>query len=141
MHLDFFVPDDWVHLVGFAGANDWLVWVASASIVIASSIALTQDHLKRRLAYSTVSQLAYVTLAAAIMAPLSLVGAAMHIAAHAVGKITLFFAAGSIHTAAHKDYVSQLDGIGRPGWPTSAAQKSPVLGSKLIRQTLRSPIA
>lgn len=96
-----------------AGANDWLVWVAAASIVIASSIALTQDHLKRRLAYSTVSQLAYVTLAAAIMAPLSLVGAAMHIAAHAVGKITLFFAAGSIHTAAHKDYVSQLDGIGR----------------------------
>lgn len=96
-----------------AGANDWLVWVAAASIVIASSIALTQDHLKRRLAYSTISQLAYVTLAAAIMAPLSIVGAAMHIAAHAVGKITLFFAAGAIHTAAHKDYVSQLDGIGR----------------------------
>lgn len=91
----------------------WLVWVAGGSIVLASFIALKQDHLKRRLAYSTISQLSYVTMAAAVLAPLSIVGAAMHIAAHAFGKITLFFAAGSIHTAAHKDYVSQLDGIGR----------------------------
>jgi multicomponent Na+:H+ antiporter subunit D len=93
--------------------NDWLLWVAGASIVIASLIALRQDHLKRRLAYSTVSQLSYVTFAAAVLAPLSLVGAALHIAAHAFGKITLFFVAGSLHTAAHKDYVSQLNGIGR----------------------------
>jgi multicomponent Na+:H+ antiporter subunit D len=71
------------------------------------------DNLKRRLAYSTVSQLSYVILAAAILAPLSLVGAALHIAAHALGKITLFFAAGAIYTAAHKTEVSQLDGIGR----------------------------
>ncbi|MDO9601462.1 MAG: proton-conducting transporter membrane subunit, partial [Rhodocyclaceae bacterium] len=63
--------------------------------------------------YSTVSQLSYVILAAAILAPLSLVGAALHIAAHAFGKITLFFAAGAIYTAAHKTEVSQLDGIGR----------------------------
>ncbi|GAB3454445.1 proton-conducting transporter transmembrane domain-containing protein [Insolitispirillum peregrinum] len=95
------------------GAATWLVWVAGASILLASTIALKQDHLKRRLAYSTISQLSYVTLAAAILAPLSLVGAALHIAAHAFGKITLFFAAGAIHTAAHKDYVSQLNGIGR----------------------------
>lgn len=94
-------------------SSDWLVWVAGGTIVIASAIALKQDHLKRRLAYSTISQLSYVTLAAAILSPISLVGAAMHIAVHALGKITLFFAAGSIHTAAHKDYVSQLDGIGR----------------------------
>jgi multicomponent Na+:H+ antiporter subunit D len=60
-----------------------------------------------------VSQLSYVILAAAILAPLSVVGAALHIAAHAFGKITLFFAAGSIYTAAHKTEVSQLDGIGR----------------------------
>ena len=52
-------------------------------------------------------------MAAAILAPISIVGAAMHIAAHAFGKITLFFAAGSIYTAAHKTEVSQLDGIGR----------------------------
>jgi multicomponent Na+:H+ antiporter subunit D len=76
-------------------------------------IALNQDNLKRRLAYSTVSQLSYVVLAAAILTPISLVGAALHIAAHAFGKITLFFAAGSIYTASHKTEVSELDGIGR----------------------------
>ena len=75
--------------------------------------ATRQDNLKRRLAYSTVSQLSYVVMAAAMLSPISVVGAAMHIAAHAVGKITLFFAAGSIYTAAHKTEVSQLDGIGR----------------------------
>ena len=69
----------------------------------------------------TVSQLSYVIMAAALLAPLSLVGAVMHIAAHAVGKITLFFAAGAIYTAAHKTEVSQLDGIGRRmPWTMSA---------------------
>jgi multicomponent Na+:H+ antiporter subunit D len=92
---------------------DWLLYVAGATILIASTIALRSDNLKRRLAYSTVSQLSYVIMAAAILVPISAVGAAIHIAAHAFGKITLFFAAGSIYTAAHKTEVSQLDGIGR----------------------------
>ena len=92
---------------------DWLPTVAGFTIVAASVVALRADNLKRRLAYSTVSQLAYVVLAAALLTPLSIVGAALHIAAHAVGKITLFFAAGAIYTAAHKTEVSQLDGIGR----------------------------
>lgn len=96
-----------------ADAADWLVALAGFTIVAASIVALKADNLKRRLAYSTVSQLSYVILAAAILAPLSVVGAALHIAAHACGKITLFFAAGSIYTAAHKTEVSQLDGIGR----------------------------
>ena len=64
-------------------------------MIAASLIALRQDNLKKRLAYSTVSQLSYVVLAAAILTPISIVGAALHIAAHAVSKITLFFAAGS----------------------------------------------
>ncbi len=92
---------------------DWLFYVSGFTILAASVIALRQDNLKRRLAYSTVSQLSYVVMATAILAPLSVVGAALHIAAHAFGKITLFFAAGSIYTAAHKTEVSQLDGIGR----------------------------
>ena len=96
-----------------AGATGWLVGLAGFTIVSASIVALAADNLKRRLAYSTVSQLSYVILAAAILAPLSVVGAALHIVAHALGKITLFFAAGSIYTAAHKTEVSQLDGIGR----------------------------
>ncbi|MBK5104897.1 MAG: hypothetical protein JJE42_11665, partial [Burkholderiales bacterium] len=60
-----------------------------------------------------VSQLSYIVLSASLLAPLSIVGAALHIAAHAVSKITLFFAAGAIYTASHKTEVSQLDGIGR----------------------------
>jgi len=94
-------------------STHWLLYVAGFTVIAASIIAMRQDHLKRRLAYSTVSQLSYVTIAAAMLAPLTAVGAALHIAAHAFGKITLFFAAGSIHTAAHKDYVSELNGIGR----------------------------
>ena len=102
-----------IDLLNAESSSHWLLYLAGASIIIASAIALRQDNLKRRLAYSTVSQLSYVTLAAAILAPISIVGAAMHIAAHAFGKITLFFAAGSIYTAAHKTEVSQLNGIGR----------------------------
>ncbi|ESR22758.1 monovalent cation/H+ antiporter subunit D family protein [Lutibaculum baratangense] len=95
------------------GTADWLAWVAGFTILAASVVALQQDHLKRRLAYSTISQLSYIVLAAAILTPISLVGAAMHIAAHAVSKITLFFAAGSVHTAAHVDHISRMNGIGR----------------------------
>jgi multicomponent Na+:H+ antiporter subunit D len=96
-----------------AGITDWLIGIAGFTIVAASVVALNSDNLKRRLAYSTVSQLSYVVLAAALLVPLSIVGAVLHIAAHALGKITLFFAAGAIYTAAHKTEVSQLDGIGR----------------------------
>ncbi len=96
-----------------ADAFAWLAWVAGFTIVAASILALRADNLKRRLAYSTVSQLSYVVLAAAILTPLSLAAAALHIAAHAFGKITLFFAAGAVYTAAHKTLVSELDGLGR----------------------------
>jgi multicomponent Na+:H+ antiporter subunit D len=94
-------------------AGDWLVFVAGATIILASLVALRQDNLKKLLAYSTISQLSYVVLAAAILAPISIIGAALHIAAHAVSKITLFFAAGSIYTAAHKTEISEMKGIGR----------------------------
>jgi multicomponent Na+:H+ antiporter subunit D len=92
---------------------EWLPFVSGFTIIAASIVALRSDNLKRRLAYSTVSQLSYVVLAAALLTPLSVIGAALHVAAHALGKITLFFAAGAIYTAAHKTEVSQLDGIGR----------------------------
>ena len=105
-----------VFVFGFdqlSGATDWLVAIAGFTIIAASVVALSAANLKRRLAYSTISQLSYVILAAAILAPLSMIGAALHIAAHALGKITLFFAAGAIYTAAHKTEISELDGIGR----------------------------
>jgi len=95
------------------GPLEWLVAIAGFTIIAASVVALGADNLKRRLAYSTVSQLSYIVLAAALLAPLSIVGAIVHIASHALGKITLFFAAGAVYTASHKTEVSQLDGIGR----------------------------
>ncbi len=91
----------------------WLLYAAGFTIIAASVIALRQDNLKRRLAYSTISQLSYVIIAAAILAPMSVMGAALHIVAHAFGKITLFFAAGAIMVASHKTEISQLNGIGR----------------------------
>ncbi|MEM7507543.1 MAG: monovalent cation/H+ antiporter subunit D family protein [Pseudomonadota bacterium] len=102
-----------VDYLATSGAAEWLTWMAGFTVLCASAIALCQDNLKKRLAFSTISQLSYVVLAAAILSPLSMIGAAMHIAAHAVSKITLFFAAGSIYTAAHLTEISQLNGIGR----------------------------
>jgi multicomponent Na+:H+ antiporter subunit D len=92
---------------------DWLPFFAGFTIIAASVVALRADNLKRRLAYSTISQLSYVVLAAALLTPLSVIGAALHIVTHAFGKITLFFAAGAIYTAGHKTLVSELDGIAR----------------------------
>ena len=104
-----------------AGTTDWLLGIAGFTIVAASVVALNADNLKRRLAYSTVSQLSYVILATALLTPLSIIGAAVHLVVHAFGKITLFFAAGAIYTAAHKTEVSQLNGIGRRmPWTMSA---------------------
>lgn len=96
-----------------SGQNDWLVIVAGATVVIASLIAMTKDNLKARLAYSTVSQLSYIVLGAALATGMGAIGGGMHIATHAVGKITLFFCAGAIYTAAHKTEISELDGLGR----------------------------
>ena len=91
----------------------WLVYVAAFTVLAASVVALRQTNLKRLLAYSTIGQLSYVVLAAAVLKPLAEVGAAIHIVAHAFGKITLFFAAGAIYTAAKKTEIGELRGIGR----------------------------
>ncbi len=85
----------------------------SATILLASVIALTQDNLKLRLAYSTVSQLSYVILGAALLTPAGMVGSVMQIAVHAFAKITLFFCAGAIYVASHKTQVSELSGLAR----------------------------
>jgi len=104
-----------------AGQTGWVIAVAAFTIIAASIVALRADNFKRRLAYSTVSQLSYIVLAAVVLTPLSTVGAALHIVSHALGKITLFFTAGAIYTAAHKTEISQFDGIGRRmPWTMSA---------------------
>ena len=91
----------------------WLLWVVGGTIIIASLVALYQDNLKRRLAYSTISQLSYVILGAVLANTSGIIGSVMHIATHAAGKITLFFCAGAILMAAHKSEISEMDGLGR----------------------------
>jgi multicomponent Na+:H+ antiporter subunit D len=86
--------------------------IASVTIVAASLIALSQDGLKRRLAFSTIGQLSYIVLGAALLSPSALTGAMLHIAMHAFGKITLFFCAGAIFVATGKKFISEMKGIG-----------------------------
>lgn len=90
-----------------------LAWVAGTTVVLASLLALSQDNLKRRLAYSTVGHLAYIVLGAALVNVWSWTGAILHLAFHATMKITLFFCAGAIYVRTHKENVSELAGIGR----------------------------
>ena len=102
-----------VDLLADIGLGAVLAYFASFTIIVASIIALRQDNLKLRLAYSTVSQLSYIILAVALLTPSGITSSVMHITIHAFGKITLFFVAGAIFVATHKKYISQMNGIGR----------------------------
>ncbi len=102
-----------IDLLGANPATDVLIWVAAGTILIGSCVALTKDNLKARLAYSTISQLAYIVLGALLATDLAVLGGGMHIVMHAFGKITLFFCAGAILVGAHKTDISQMRGLGR----------------------------
>ncbi len=101
-----------VDFLKVTGASAPFLWIAAVSILLASAIAMRQDNLKARLAYSTVSQLSYVTLGAMLATQMGVMGGAMQIAAHAAGKMTLFMCAGAIYVAAQKTLVSELRGLG-----------------------------
>ena len=98
-----------------------LCYIAAFTILAASLIALSQDNLKRRLAFSTISQLSYIVLGASLLSPKGILGGLLHIAMHAFGKITLFFCAGAIYVATHKKNISEMVGIGRRMPVTMAA--------------------
>lgn len=102
-----------IDLLATTGAGYWIAYIAGATIIIASLVAMRKDNLKARLAYSTVSQLSYVVLGAMLATSSGAIGSAMHIAMHAFGKITLFFCAGAIMVATHKTEISQMHGLGR----------------------------
>ena len=87
--------------------------VASVTIIVASLIALSQDNLKRMLAFSTIGQLSYIILGVGLLSPKGITGGMLHIAMHAFGKITLFFCAGAIFVATGKRNISEMVGIGR----------------------------
>jgi len=102
-----------IDFLATTGASVWLMWLAALSIVAASVIAMTKDNLKARLAYSTISQLSYVTLGMALATSMGIVGGGLHVVMHAMGKITLFMCAGSIYVATHKTEISDMSGLGR----------------------------
>jgi multicomponent Na+:H+ antiporter subunit D len=95
------------------GADTLALVVASVTILLGSLLALGQDNLKARLAFSTVSQLSYIILGAALLTPNGILGGVAHITNHAVSKITLFLCAGSIYVSTHKTEVSQMSGLAR----------------------------
>jgi len=100
-------------LLDSLGISFFAAYFICFTIVMASVIALTKDNLKARLAYSTVSQLAYIVLGAVMLSPSSLLAAIIHIANHAFSKITLFFCAGHIYAVTHKTKISEMGGVGK----------------------------
>ena len=102
-----------IDFISTQNASDWILWIAVATMLISSIIALSKDNFKARLAYSTISQLSYIVIGAALASPIAALGGALHIVTHAFGKITLFFCAGAVYTATKITKVSQLNGLGR----------------------------
>jgi len=93
--------------------SEFMLYVAVFTLLAASLIAIQQDNLKARLAYSTVSQLSYIVVAAMLASEWAVLGGSMHIVMHAFGKITLFFCAGAIYVATKKTEISDMEGLGR----------------------------
>jgi formate hydrogenlyase subunit 3/multisubunit Na+/H+ antiporter MnhD subunit len=91
----------------------WLASFAAVTMIGASLFAIAQDNLKKRLAYSTISQLSYIIFGVALLSPMGIQGSMIHILFHGCMKITLFLCAGSILVASGKKNISELGGIGR----------------------------
>ncbi|MCW3135679.1 MAG: proton-conducting transporter membrane subunit [Canidatus Methanoxibalbensis ujae] len=103
---------------GTEAMNDSGLWiftvsVASFTMIVASLFAIAQDNLKRRLAYSTISQLSYIIFGASLLWKEGVMGAMLHIPFHGYMKITLFLCAGAIAVITGKKNISEMAGIGR----------------------------
>lgn len=94
-------------------AQNVILCLVIFTIVYGCSRAVKETHIKRRLAWSTVSNLSYILFGCVLMTPAGLLGALTHMIFHAVMKITSFFCAGSIMHKTHKNYIHELDGLGR----------------------------
>ena len=95
------------------GLSTPLALLAAITIIWGSVCALTQDDLKKRLAYSTVSQVSYITLGIALVSPLAAIGGLTHLIHQGIMKITLFLAAGNFAEAHKVKTVSAMNGMGR----------------------------
>lgn len=93
----------------------WLIlaYFVSFTVIVSGFYALAQDHFKRRLAFSTINNLAIIILGATLLSKSGITGSMFHIMCHGYMKITLFFVAGAVYVKTHKEYISQLDGLGR----------------------------
>jgi len=102
-----------IDLMSALGLGIILASIASFTMIVASLFAIAQDNLKRRLAYSTISQLSYILFGVALLNPMGVEGAMLHIPFHGFMKITLFMCAGAIMVASGKRNISDMGGIGR----------------------------
>ncbi len=98
-----------------------LAYFVSFSVIVANIIALTQDDLKRRLAFSTINNLSIIILGAALLSSQGIRGAMLLIPFHGFMKITLFMCAGAIYVKTHLENISEMEGIGRQMPITMAA--------------------
>ena len=98
--------------INSSGSGYFLIWASTITLFISSIIAIRQNDIKARLAYSTISQLSYIILGGAIATNYSLIGSISNIMMHGVGKITLFFCAGAIYVSTKITKISDLNGIG-----------------------------
>lgn len=94
-------------------AQNLLMIIVMFTIVYGCSRAVKETHIKRRLAYSTISNLSYILFGAVIMTPLGMIGALSHLVFHAVMKICSFFCAGAVMHQTEKKYVQELDGLAK----------------------------
>ncbi|MCW3129591.1 MAG: proton-conducting transporter membrane subunit [Methanophagales archaeon] len=102
-----------IDLISELGLGIILASLASFTMIVASLFAIAQDNLKRRLAYSTISQLSYIIFGVALLNPMGVEDAMLHIPFHGFMKITLFMCAGSIMVVTGKRNISEMAGIGR----------------------------
>lgn len=87
--------------------------IALVTILYGSSVAVRERHFKRRLAWSTVANLSYILFGVLLLSPAGLASGMMHMLFHAFMKITLFYCAGAVLYKTEREYLSELDGLGR----------------------------
>jgi len=102
-----------VEYAAHLGVMNPLAWLAAITIIYGSLRALNQDDLKRRLAFSTVSQVSYITLGVAVIGPVASIGGIVHLVHQGLMKITLFFCAGNLAETLGIHKISEMDGVGR----------------------------
>ena len=102
-----------IELMNTLGLGMVLAAIAAFTIIVANFYAIGQNNLKRMLAYSTINQLSFIILGVALLSPMAVTGAMLHIPFHGFMKITLFLCAGAITAITGKKTISELAGLGR----------------------------